>query len=264
MSEALLLLRIEHHQMADILGIVEEQLSLDTEMDLGLIRNIVEYFREYPDQCHHPVEDLIYRYIEKRRPELSENLAPILRDHKGISESTAKLGSVLDSVTAGGNGGGKEFRTLMKKFVDSYRSHMEAEERDFFPTALTELQDDDWAEIEYIVFDSRDPLYNKEAEDRFRSLRQEIDKRAATSFRRGAFLRDTKALSQLTSVEAFNDLMSKIQPEYRLVEHPEGTFGLEHNGRTVIDIPKCEPTRAAWCAYFHVAALSGPQSQDQS
>ena len=264
MSETLLLLRIEHRQMADILGIVEEQLNFDTELDLGLIRSIVEYFREYPDQCHHPVEDLIYRYIEKRRPELAVSLSPILRDHKGISESTAKLGSALDSVTAGSNDGGKEVRTLMKNFVDAYRSHMEAEERDFFPTALTVLQDDDWAEIEYVVFDSRDPLYDKEVEDRFRSLRQAIDKRASTSFQRGAFLRDTKALSQLTSVEAFNDLMRKIQSEYRLVEHPEGTSGLEHNGRTVIDIPKCDPTRAAWCAYFHVAALTGPQLHDQS
>lgn len=264
MSEAILLLRIEHHQTADLLDIFEEQLQFDDEIDLVLIRSIVEYFREYPDQCHHPVEDLVFRYIEKRQPDASVTVAQILHDHKGISELTDKLESILDSVIAGSTTDSKELRTVAKEFVDTYRSHMEAEERDFFPLALAVLQDNDWAEIGYVLFDSSDPLYNKGAENRFRSLRQEIDRRAVVSFRRGALLREAKTLGQLTSVEAFNNSMNKIHSEYRLVEHPEGTFGLEHQGRTIIDIPKCGPGRAAWCAYYYVAALTGPRMHGQS
>lgn len=264
MSEAILLLRIEHHQTADLLDIFEEQLQLDVGIDLDLIQSIVEYFREYPDRCHHPVEDLVFRYIEKRQPDASGSVAQILHDHKGISELTDKLGTALDSVTAGSTTDSQALRTVAREFVDTYRSHMEAEEREFFPLALAVLQDNDWAEIEYVLFDSSDPLYNREAEKRFRSLRQEIDRRAVVSFRRGALLREAQTLGQLTSVEAFNNLMNKIQSEYRLVEHPEGSFGLEHKGHTIIDIPKCGPARAAWCAYYYVAASKGPQSHGQS
>ena len=264
MSDAILLLRIEHHQTADILNIVEDQLKSDGELDLELIRSIVEYFAEYPDQSHHPVEDLVFRFIEKRDPDRCEDIAKILQEHGDISELTEKLRSELNSAVARPAASNNELRTVLREFIDSYRAHMEAEEDRFFPLALDTLQRADWAEIEYALFESSDPLYDSETEDRFRSLRRKIEERATASFQRGALVRKSRKLGQLKGVEDFNNSMSKMQSAYRLVEHPEGSFGLEHRGRTVIDIPKCSPARAAWCAYFHVVALAGGEVPGQA
>ena len=264
MSDAILLLRIEHHQTSDILSIIEDQLKLDGELDLELIRSIVEYFGEYPDQCHHPVEDLVFRFVKKRDPDRSADIAEVLREHKGIAGLTQELRTELNSVVSGNAVNDDELRTTLKGFVDSYRAHMQAEEDCFFPLALETLQRADWAEIEYALFESSDPLYDKEEEDRFRALCREIEERATASFRRGALVRETRKLGKLTGVEDFNDSMSKMHSAYRLVEHPEGSFGLEHGGQTVIDIPKCSPARAAWCAYYHVVALAEGESPGQS
>ena len=264
MTQTILLLRIEHHQMADILDIAEAQLNLDAEMDTDIIRDIVEYFCEYPDRCHHPVEDLVFRSIEKRDPDRAATVARLLHNHAGISELTKKLRSVFDSFVAAGTADDDDLRSVAREFVDTYRAHMKSEEEAFFPLALEALSGADWAEIEYVLFDASDPLYDKEAVTRFRSLRETIDERAVASFRRGAYLREARTLGQLTGVEAFNALMKKVHPEYSLVEHPEGSFGLEHQGHTVIDIPKCDLARAAWCAYYYVAATTGDQDYRHS
>lgn len=257
MTEAILLLRIEHHQADDLLTSVESEIESDGEVDLALMQSIADYFDDYPDQCHHPVEDLVFRKLEKRDPARAVAVGEILDDHRSISEITGRLVAAVKQTSNGGNGDQTALRAVMREFVDRYRTHMESEEREFFPLALELLRDEDWADVEYQLFDGRDPLYDREVEDRFRRVRSEIEERAAASFRRGAFLREAKILQQLDSVSAFNDEMARAGHDYRLIEHPEGAYGLEINGRSVIDIPKCSPARAAWCAYYYVTALNG-------
>lgn len=251
MTEAIRLLRIEHHQANAILKSMEEQIESAAEVDLPLMQSIAAYFADYPDQCHHPVEDLVFRRMEKRDPARAAAVVEILSDHRKISEITGKLVAAVQQVS---NDGDQEaLRSIMREFVDHYRSHIESEERTFFPLALEILRDNDWAELGYHIFDGQDPLYKQDVEDRFRRLRDDIDKRAANSIRRGAFMREAQILQQFDSLAAFNDEMARKGHGYRLLEHPEGGYGLENNGNVVIDIPKCSPARAAWCAYFFVA-----------
>ena len=260
MSDAILLLRIEHDQTADILKIIDDQLVSGDDLDLDLIRSVVEYLRKYPDQCHHPVEDLVFRFVKKRNPDRSASVEQILHDHASLAESTRQVHALVESATAGDAKSDAELRGVLRKFVDMYRAHMDAEEGYFFPLALETLESVDWAEIEYALFESSDPLYDSDTEQEYRLLRQQIEERAVTAFQRGARLRETRKLGQLTSIETFNETMRKMRSAYRLVEHPEGSFGLELEGDPVIDIPKCSPARAAWCAYFHVTALGGAQA----
>jgi hemerythrin-like domain-containing protein len=255
MTEAIRLLRIEHHQANAMLKSIEEQIESAAGIDLALMQSIADYFADYPDQCHHPVEDVVFRRMEKRDPARAAAVVEILSDHRKISEITGKLVAAVEKASNDGDQDG--LRSVMREFVDQYRSHIDSEERDFFPLALEMLRDDDWAEVGYEVFDSQDPLYNLDVEERFRRLRDDIDKRAANSIRRGIFTREAQVLQQLDSIAAFNVEMARTGQDYRLLEHTEGGFGLEKDGNIVIDIPKCSPARAAWCAYFFVAGSSG-------
>lgn len=258
MTEAILLLRIEHHQASDLLASIENQIeNPEGEVDLELMQSIADYFADYPDQCHHPVEDLVFRKLEKRDPVRAAAVGEILDDHRSISEITEKLAATVKQASNGGDGDQAALRSVMREFVERYRAHMESEEHEFFPLALELLRDADWAEVEHQLFDRRDPLYNREVEGRFRRLRSEIEQLAAASFRRGAFMREAAILQQLDGIAAFNEEMARVGCDYRMSQHPEGGYGLEKNGRSVIDIPKCSPSRAAWCAYFYVAAQTG-------
>jgi hypothetical protein len=167
---------------------------------------------------------------------------------------------LLEAAAAGRTIDDEDLSKVLKEFVNTYQAHMAAEEEHFFELAMETLESVDWAEVEYALFESSDPLYDEDAEDKYRLLRRQIETRAISAFQRGAKLRELRKLNELTGIEAFNETMRKMRSSYRLVQHLEGSYGLEHRGDAVIDIPKCSPARAAWCAYFHVTALNGGQT----
>ena len=254
MTEAIQLLQIEHHQIDDLLTSIENQIESAAGIDMELMQSIAEYFADYPDQCHHPVEDLVFRKLEKRDPARAATVVDVVSDHRNTSAITGKLVAAVQQASDGGDQ--TTLRSVMREFVDHYRLHIETEERDFFPLALELLQGDDWAEVAYQLFDSEDPLYRRDVEDRFTRLRDDIETRAAASFQRGASIREAQILRQLDSISAFNKEMARAGRDYRLLERPAGGFGLEKNGVSVIDIPKCSQAQAAWSAYFYIAGLS--------
>ncbi len=257
---AILLLRLEHHRFEDLLILIEQQIDKDNAFDRELLRNVVDYFAGYPGQCHHPVEDIVFRKLRARNEERAATVAEILKEHKNISALTKQFGELLDADTVDESELPEDLRDVMREFVDQYRAHMLAEEEKFFSVALDTLTASDWNEIEFALFDKSDPLFDRQVEERYSHLRDRIDELAKRSYRRGAFLRESKQRRNFDSVHAFNHALERDGRDYRLVEHPEGGYGLEHAGRFVIDIPKCEPARAAWCAWFYVEAATGRES----
>jgi hemerythrin-like domain-containing protein len=253
---AILLLRLEHHRFDDLLNLIEEQLDEDAAFDRELLRNLVDYFAGYPVQCHHPVEDIVFRKLRARSTERAATVGEILKEHKDTAELTKRFGELLEAVADEEDDLPQELRDVMRRFVDNYRAHMIAEEKNFFSVALDTLSEDDWREVEFALFDKRDPLFDRQVEERFSRLRDKIDDLAKRSYRRGAFLRESKQLHQLNSINAFNEAMGRESRDYRILEHVEGGYGLEHAGKFVIDIPKCSPNRAAWCAWFYVEAAT--------
>jgi len=253
---AILLLRLEHHRFDDLLNLIENQLDEDSAFDRELLRNVVAYFAGYPEQCHHPVEDLVYRKLLARNKERAAAVGEILEEHKETAVLTQQFGAELAAVADDTYELPVSLRGVMRQFVDHYRCHMIAEEKNFFSVALDTLSESDWREVEFSLFDRSDPLFDRKVEDQFSRLRDRIDDLARRSYRRGSFLRESKLLHDLTGVHAFNDAMEQASRDYRIVEHPEGGYGLEHAGEFVIDIPQCSPDRAAWCAWFYVEAAT--------
>ena len=71
MAEVLDRLEQEHTNMAKPVDVLEHRLAVFAEagtVDYDLILRIVDYFLDYPDQVHHPKEDLVYRKLRERAP----------------------------------------------------------------------------------------------------------------------------------------------------------------------------------------------------
>lgn len=255
MAEAILLLRIEHQNMGELLDIVDQQLKHDEPLDLELLKNIIHYFSDYPEQCHHPIENLIFRKLQSLDSSRAETVSEILHDHKTISEITSLVkNSFKDSGSEGIQA--TKLREHMRQFVDHYRAHIKAEEETFFPLALETLTKNDWAAIEFELYDRKDPLVDVEVEARFRSLSDKVRKLSDRSEHSNSLKRKSKQLLQLNSVQAFNNMMENTDYKYRMVKYSEGAYGLKLDGKVVIEIPVCSETRAAWCAFFYVKAVT--------
>ena len=62
-------LRVEHTSMERLLKILEKQIEVfeaGGQPDYGIIRDIVLFFLDFPDQCHHPKEDSLAQKLLSR------------------------------------------------------------------------------------------------------------------------------------------------------------------------------------------------------
>src|SRR6516165_6053004 len=64
-------LRQEHRNIERLLRVLERELGVfdrGDRPDYGVILAVIDYFKDYPDSCHHPKEDIIIEKLKTRDP----------------------------------------------------------------------------------------------------------------------------------------------------------------------------------------------------
>jgi hemerythrin-like domain-containing protein len=251
MSDTLLLLGFEHQTFGELLSLIDGQrrnLENGAPVDLQLLQSVAEYFSSYPDACHHPIEDLVLRRLRLRDPAAVPDPDRLSTEHQEIARLTKLLATTIQAAASNSDAPTPELGEILAQFVEGYRSHMSMEEAHFFPAAAKALTNEDWAEIDFGVFDRDDPLYDSSTEARFERLRKEIEKSANEFSQRTIGLRQAKRLQQLVSISDFNKSMH--ERNWHLKSHPQGGYGLVLDGHDKIEIPECDEQQAVWCAYY--------------
>ena len=178
MSDTLILLRLEHDNMAQLLDIVEVELGKlhqAEEIDYALIGSVVDYLRSYGEECHHPKEDRIFRALCRRNAASVKDIGDIARGHDALAQITEALARELEAAEASGARASRlKLKTPLAEFLAAYRRHLALEEDLLFPAALRELTEEDWEEIDFDTFDRKDPLFSDAIEGRFDRLREHI------------------------------------------------------------------------------------------
>jgi hemerythrin-like domain-containing protein len=177
MSDTLVLLQLEHRTIGRLLALVELQqarIESGAEPDLPLLRLIFEYFLGYPDLCHHPKEDLVFRSLQKKDAVAAQTIGDLLHDHEQLAALTTRVAACIEGASEAGTLNARILPAQLAEFVREYRRHLEAEEWYFFPTVSKALDCDDWSVIDFQMFDQKDPLYDEDTEGRFIELRKLI------------------------------------------------------------------------------------------
>lgn len=255
MTHAIRVLQAEHKKLATLLQVMD---NLHCEMvagrspDFPLLHEIGDYLQGYPDQVHHPKEDLIYRRLRKREPSPDDGPGNLVHEHEDLSNLTAGFVRILDETEKNPETWAEEFQGEMRKLIDYYKHHMEMEEKFFFPAAKQRLTKNDWAEVTYAISEQVDPLFD-EATAKFERLREEIIKHA--DMHQDRDLQDSRAKAQsddmlaLATAEHFNLRFESQYPNVRLIVDNSGTYSLVDTGRTVLIIPESDEKTAVWCAF---------------
>lgn len=245
--------------MSRVLDVAEAQLGRMERghpPDATLLQLAVDYFAGYSDECHHPKEDLVFRKLRARVPEVAGGLTDLLREHAQLRQVSLELSRRVDPLRSGFGTVGEPLIEGLRHFLRTNRAHIEAEERDFFPVVSRSLTDEDLAEIDFLVLDRPDPLVDRGTEARFKRLRDEIDRRAdaaarATAHASARWRKDEAALLRGPSdVSRFNALWSERGA--RLVRLRAGGYSLERDGARIAHVPDCSEERAVWCALFYL------------
>ncbi len=174
MSECMRLLREEHVNLSKLLDALEHQLKMFDEAaspDYDVMAGVLEYCRTYPDEFHHPLEDLVCRKLRERDPKAADAVGDLEGHHEKLEAATDRLAEVLNSILLELEVSRAGFDELMREFISGYRRHIQMEEEVFFPAAERALTAEDWAAIDAQIANPEDPVFGAAEDERFADLR---------------------------------------------------------------------------------------------
>ena len=177
MAETIDILQQDHRNLAKLLKALERQVIQfedSGEADFDIVRGVLDYCLNYPDLCHHPKEDVVFRRLLERDPRAAGVMGDLENEHRKLAAQTRRFASALHQLLQGKGHAAAWFGETTRDFLQAYWRHMDMEETLFFPMALQELSDDDWQEVDREVGQMVDPLFGGKAEERYKVLRNEI------------------------------------------------------------------------------------------
>jgi hemerythrin-like domain-containing protein len=177
MIEIIEILRQEHRNIEKLLRVMEQELTVfdrGERPDYDIFEAIIEYFKKYPDTCHHPKEDIIYEQFRARDPGRAASVADLQAEHREGAVRLRRVAQALDSVLNDQDILRASVDRIVRDFIDNERKHIALEEEVVFPTIVDTLQPSDWAEVALTIADRYGPPSQTDFEEQFSSVRRDI------------------------------------------------------------------------------------------
>jgi len=184
--EFLRTLQDEHRYFQSLIDIAIEQQRLldeDGDVDLDILQDLLRYLNEYPEDYHHPREDLMFDRLRDVDPESGKYIDKLLEGHINIHDTSNKLYFTVMRANNGENIRRGKLSRDLKQFVDGYEEHMHDEDNVVFTRALEKLGNDDWAELEDGLEHVDDPLFGTRVRRRYRHLANVLEARLGVAKR---------------------------------------------------------------------------------
>lgn len=182
-------LRAEHRHMATVMELMASQLDAIERGDLvdtHVLYETMFYMVTWPDQFHHPREDLIYGRVAELDASAADNVDSLQREHDGMAKRGERLLEDIEGWREGRVGGG----TVVKKGRDyiqrTYR-HMNSEEKLVFPQIESVLTIEDWRELaeDDQLKPVGDPVFGTRVQREFRNMARKLRRGVRRSVERG-------------------------------------------------------------------------------
>ena len=154
MDKGLEELYADHANMRVLLQLLESEMERyrnGAVPDFKLLQSIVNDIAVFQSLVHHPKEDLIYERLIKRDPTSVEPILDFMTDHARLALLSRRFAAALSDVANKVEVPRGWFDQLLADCVTAMRSHMEIEEKEFFPRAADCLTDEDWREVDDMV-----------------------------------------------------------------------------------------------------------------
>lgn len=142
-------LKQDHKNISVLLNILAAQSSklvAGESLNYRIIMDVLEYMQSYAEHSHHPVEDIVYRYLQQHSQltTLSDRMA---KEHEHLSRVTAEFHSTLSMVLADHPVSRETLQSQLESYVMQQRAHMQYEEEEVFPLAQQYIDEQGWDRI---------------------------------------------------------------------------------------------------------------------
>jgi hemerythrin-like domain-containing protein len=170
----------EHHYFSALLDQLETEtgkLKPGKVPDYPLLLDIVDYLVHYPDQFHHPREDLLFGELLKVDKSFQPDLERLLREHRTLRSYNDKLFAELSRIAEGRRVDRPELQRNLQRYIEGYRKHMDFESRAVFPRAKGTLSTAALAQLSEKTSGIDDPLFGAQLQTRYRRVGRSLQTR---------------------------------------------------------------------------------------
>ena len=167
----------EHRNIESLLHVLERELAVfdrGDRPDYEVVRAVIDYFKDYPDLCHHPREEMIFEKLKIRDPTVVGKIGDLEVAHREGARRLRRVAEAVDAVLQDQEILRQTVDDLIRGFIDHQREHIAMEESLFFPVALKVLRPADWADLALQLGDRPDPFGQLDFEQKFNMLRRDI------------------------------------------------------------------------------------------
>ncbi len=177
MTDIIDTLREEHRNIAKLLDILQREIesaAVSSNPDWDVLQGIADYFCAYPDRCHHPKEDAIYRRLQAKFPGEAKSIGDLLREHQDVRSCVQRFRGQIQAIFLEDVLPRERLIGSARAFIDAERQHMMKEEEIFFPAAERFLVEEDWQWIKSRLRSELDPLFAESVEHEFKAVRDRL------------------------------------------------------------------------------------------
>jgi hemerythrin-like domain-containing protein len=170
----------EHRYIASLLDTLEQQAERLTPgkiPDYNLLLEILDYLIHYPDQYHHPREDLLFAHMLERDSKFQAKLDRLLREHETLHHYNTELFKELTRIADGRPADQAELRSSIERFIAGYRQHIDYESKEIFPRAKGTLSAADVKKLEARTRYRDDPLFGADVQQQYRRVGRQVQAR---------------------------------------------------------------------------------------
>lgn len=163
MHQTIRVLKDEHAALSAMLRSALQLLAqcrrTETLPDFAVLRAMLFYLDEFPEQQHHRMEsEILYPKLRARTPLARGLLDRLDYEHARGGRRIREVEHALLAYEMMGASRRGAFEQAMESYVDFYLAHMALEEQEILPLAARVLHAADWAELDAAFDRSRDPL----------------------------------------------------------------------------------------------------------
>jgi hemerythrin-like domain-containing protein len=177
MVEIIEILRQEHRNIEKLLRVMEQELSVfdrGERPDYEVFGAVIEFFKKYPDSCHHPKEDIIYEKFKARAPDRAASIPDLEAEHREGALRLRRVAQAIEAVLNDQELLRESVGRIVRDFIDNERKHIALEDEVVFPAIASSLQPEDWADIALKIADRYGPPSQADFEEQFSTARRNI------------------------------------------------------------------------------------------
>jgi hemerythrin-like domain-containing protein len=170
MKQAIAVLKSEHRSISAVLQALKELARMAHDATarppFQVLRSIVRYIDEYPEQLHHPKEDEhLFARLLARAPEARLLVEELQAEHEEGGRLIRELERALLLLEEGWPARAREFQQAVDAYAEFHWKHMRKEEQQLLPLAERHLLAEDWQAIDAAFAANRDPIAGMQESD---------------------------------------------------------------------------------------------------